>query len=390
MFKQHKLGVILVILILVLALCNVALANTGTGSINHVVLEIEGDMIVFTIGAYGSALAAGAGDQLYDYMASGDVPVVRAVGSGDKYIGIGAYGTAFAQEGNTADAIATATALDEATVRTYLVFEGFDTDGNPILQPLFPVDTTYFTFDSSTGTITDYDPAGGLDVVIPSEIDGVAVEHIGDEAFLDKGLTSVFIPDSVITIGAGAFDLNALTTVTIGGNVTTIGDWAFAENALTDVMIPDSVVTIGEGAFWENGLATVTLGSSVTLIGDFAFALNQLTGVVIPDSVVTIGEDAFWVNELQSVTLGSGLTTIGNGAFEDNDLQSITFPDSVTSIGVHALVGNNLTSITIGPDVEIGDNMLSYLHDEFRDAYEAAGRAAGTYVGTQDGPWSKL
>ena len=35
----------------------------------------------------------------------------------------------------------------------------------------------YFTFDSATGTITDYDIAGGLNVVIPSTIGGVAVEQ---------------------------------------------------------------------------------------------------------------------------------------------------------------------------------------------------------------------
>ncbi len=111
---------------------------TGTGSITHVVLEIEGEMVVFTIGAYGSALAAGPGNETYDYMAAGGVPMVRAVGSGDKYIGIGAYGTAFAQEGNTAGAIAAAPAQSWETTSDYLVFDGFDGDGQPILTPLFP------------------------------------------------------------------------------------------------------------------------------------------------------------------------------------------------------------------------------------------------------------
>ena len=111
---------------------------TGTGSINHVVLEIGEDMVVCTIGAYGSALAAGAGNEMYDFMAADGVLMVRAVGSGDKYIGIGAYGTAFAQEGNTAGAIAAASAQSWETVSAYLVFDGFDGDGQPILTPLYP------------------------------------------------------------------------------------------------------------------------------------------------------------------------------------------------------------------------------------------------------------
>ena len=108
-----------------------------SGIINQVVLEIGEDMVIFTIGAYGSALAAGPGNETYDYMAVGSVPMVRAVGSGEKYIGIGAYGTAFAQEGNTAGAIAAAPAQSWETTSAYLVFDGFDGDGQPILTPLF-------------------------------------------------------------------------------------------------------------------------------------------------------------------------------------------------------------------------------------------------------------
>ena len=109
-----------------------------SGSINHVVLEVGENMVIFTIGAYGSALAAGPGDETYDYMASGSVPVVRAVRSGDKFMGIGAYGTAFAQEGNTAGAIAAAPAQAQATISMYCIFNGFDGEGEPILTPLFP------------------------------------------------------------------------------------------------------------------------------------------------------------------------------------------------------------------------------------------------------------
>ena len=148
-FKHRKALTIIAAVLFVLFLGFTALAGEGTGTITHVVLEIQGDMVIFTIGAYGSALAAGPGDATYDYMASGGVPVVRAVRSGDKFIGIGAYGTAFAQEGNTAGAIAEAPAQDQETISGYLVFEGFDGAGDPILTPLFSDFTV--TFDGNGG-----------------------------------------------------------------------------------------------------------------------------------------------------------------------------------------------------------------------------------------------
>ena len=102
-----------------------------------------------------------------------------------------------------------------------------------------------FTFNSSTKTITDYNVNCGLDVVIPSTIGGVSVEHIDHDAFASNALTSVIIPDSVISIGTTAFGTNALTSVTIGNSVISIGDTAFINNALTSITIAAEGTTIG-------------------------------------------------------------------------------------------------------------------------------------------------
>lgn len=126
----------------------------------------------------------------------------------------------------------------------------------------------YFTFDSTTGTITGYDIAGGLDVVIPSTIGGVAVEHIDIDAFLEKYLTSVIIPDSVTSIGPCAFRINLLTSVTIGNSVTSIDYRAFSTNLLTSVTIPDSVMSISFEVFAYNPLSSVTIGADVDINSD--------------------------------------------------------------------------------------------------------------------------
>ena len=135
----------------------------------------------------------------------------------------------------------------------------------------------YFTFDSTTGTITDYDIAGGLDVVIPSTIGGVAVEHIGIDAFLEKYLTSVIIPDSVVSIGACAFRNNLLTSVTIGNSVTSIDYRAFYNNQLTSVTIPNSVTSISFSVFAYNLLTSVTIGAGVDIDSDPA-TMGNYTG----------------------------------------------------------------------------------------------------------------
>ena len=123
----------------------------------------------------------------------------------------------------------------------------------------------YFTFDSTTGTITGYNIAGGLDVVIPSTIGGIAVEHIGFETFLEKYLISVIIPNSVKSIGTCAFRINLLTSVTIPNGVTSIGNNSFATNLLTSVTIGNGVTSIGEWVFASNPLTSVTIGADVDI-----------------------------------------------------------------------------------------------------------------------------
>ena len=112
-----------------------------------------------------------------------------------------------------------------------------------------------FTLDGSpaVATITGYSGPGGS-VVIPDHIGGQSVAHLGEGAFQAvNSITSVVIPDSVLTIGASAFSgCSALTSVTIGAAVTTVGDHAFSGcAALTSVTVGGSVTSLGDGAFQD-------------------------------------------------------------------------------------------------------------------------------------------
>jgi archaellum component FlaC len=63
----------------------------------------------------------------------------------------------------------------------------------------------------------------------------------------------VTIPNSVTTIGVGAFGSTPLTSVTIGNSVTTIGDGAFAGNSyLRTISIPDGLTNLGSNVFEKN------------------------------------------------------------------------------------------------------------------------------------------
>jgi hypothetical protein len=84
--------------------------------------------------------------------------------------------------------------------------------------------------------------------------------------------------------------------MTIPEGVTTIKDWAMnGIGTLTSVVFPNSLNSIGVGAFsycWS--LASITIPANVTSIGDKAFEGAALTTVKVENSVpVLIEENTF-------------------------------------------------------------------------------------------------
>ncbi len=236
--------------------------------------------------------------------------------------------------------------------------------------------------ETATNTLV----TGCKNTVIPN-----SVISIGDGAFFGcLGLTSVEIPNSVTSIGSQAFEgCTGLTSVEIPNSVTSIGYFAFQDcSGLTSVEIPNSVTSIGYFVFRGcTGLTSMMVASgntyydsrdncnaiietatntlvegcknsvipnTVTSIEGGAFYYcTGLTSVEIPNTVTSIGGQAFeGCTGLTSVTIGNSVTFIGYAAFQGCGLTSVEIPNSVTSIGPQAFLGcSGLTTVTIPSSV---------------------------------------
>ena len=64
---------------------------------------------------------------------------------------------------------------------------------------------------------------------------------------------------NVTIIANEAFKNRSLKSIVLPNNLIKIGDYAFADNQLTSVTIPNSVTNIGSGAFSDNKLTSVTI-----------------------------------------------------------------------------------------------------------------------------------
>ncbi len=208
-----------------------------------------------------------------------------------------------------------------------------------IATPTF-TECTYFILDDDM--ITDYDPAGGTDVIIPDECGGITIKRI----------------INVLSTGQNGFRNKGLTSVIFSSSLTHIGGRAFQDNQLTSVIIPDNIISLGQFAFFNNSLTSVSIGNNVPNIPTGAFRNNQLTSVVIPDSVSFLGSWSFLGSNITSVVLGSGLTSIQQSAF----------------------FGCPITSITIGANVDINTNVDTMGSNHgFKDVYDSDGQRANIY-----------
>lgn len=240
--------------------------------------------------------------------------------------------------------------------------------------------------ETATNTII----AGCLNTTINANI-----KHIGNHAFMNLyDLSSITLPDGLISIGDGAFHrCYNLPSINIPNSVTSIGRDAFfachsfssftfpdkiqtlSESVLqycrllNTVTIPDGVTTIGLQAFaGDSALVSAIIPSSVSFIEKYAFTkCTSLTEVNIPNGVKVISDDTFSsCKSITSITIPEGVKTIGKNAFGGSGLKSILIPSTVEEIDEWAFNIKNSPSVTIyatKPPI-IESNTFPYREDQ--------------------------
>lgn len=151
-----------------------------------------------------------------------------------------------------------------------------------------PADLQYSYDDvTHTATVTGY--GGGLSetIEVPATVtynnEEYTVTAIGDNAFKNFGnLIEIILPNTITSIGVRSFQNCRQTTINIPESLSSLGEGAFTDcDNLTEVTLPATLTSVPALAFYScNGLTTLTLPATMTSLGIRAFyGCNNLSTI---------------------------------------------------------------------------------------------------------------
>ena len=237
-----------------------------------------------------------------------------------------------------------------------------------------------------------------VEIIIPSEIEGMPVVELADSAFAHSIVKTVVIPDSILRMGERLFSYSVqLKYVKLSTSITSLPVYIFDKcKSLEYFVIPSHITNIESGAFFESGLRAIEIPETVTF-KSFSFGkeinsrsvlgyCKNLEYVSLPNTMTILPDSFFqgcvslkniklplsieiienWVfakcTSLEYVDLPASLVSIGSRAFEECGIKSLIIPDSVTDCNKLQLsTCKQLESLTLPNNMtEIKNGLLYY------------------------------
>lgn len=224
-----------------------------------------------------------------------------------------------------------------------------------------------FAFDEESGAITGF--AEGYThesdtLIIPSEIDGVAVKAIGNTAFArQREITNLVIEEGIERINQGAFQGTGIVSLTLPNSVKRLERMAFAANtSLSEVNLNEGLEYIGQQAFMANA--------------------NLSGELIIPSTVNEIMTSAFNRTNISSLHLlgGEESARINLHSGLSSKLNTITVESPLKPIDFHFNTFEGTANLgTVKASASSEEELKTWLEENINISIGAS------YVNTQDG-----
>lgn len=181
------------------------------------------------------------------------------------------------------NSISTYASQSNIDISSYRVASGSDCDED--LNAIWDYE------ENDTGvTITKY-KSSNLNVVIPEKIGEKNVTAIGEDVFSEKGIESVYIPETVTDIQNHAF--------------------SYCES-LSEIHLPHGIEKIGSNAFRGcSGVDSIDLPETIKEIGSYAFAgCKNISEIIVPEGVEKLDLSIIYETSVKTLHIPSTINDI--------------------------------------------------------------------------------
>ena len=188
------------------------------------------------------------------------------------------------------------------------------------------------------------------------------LESIGDSALRNVSIKTIIVPDSVTSIGLGAFygcPLESITLPFVGANrdlKTSVDSSYYTEKQLLGYIFGTTLESTS-----SNGQNLVYQGQSYNSGYRKYYIPSTLKTVTITDATGISANAFYGCTMIESLTLNEGITIIYDRAFYNcTALKSMEIPESVASLGVYAFGGCNGLNSVILPNLTVINDYTFY------------------------------
>ena len=222
-----------------------------------------------------------------------------------------------------------------ANARVVINADGSRTYRDDITDFIYTETPEGFLFAYENGAYTLMDYRGGEDTVtLPLTVNGseYTIDHLA-------GIRHLVIPEGFTHIDDNAFAARQVNS---------------PDNILESVVIPDTVTSIGDGAFsGARNLKTVLIPDSVTVIKNNAFSYCQsLEEILLPKNLTNISVSLFYeCASLREIVIPEGVRSIDPLAFYNcSALTTVYIPKTLNSISDSFSGCEKLANLIISPE----------------------------------------
>lgn len=203
------------------------------------------------------------------------------------------------------------------------------------------------------------------DILLPSSL-----ERVGDFSFANTNITGISLPQSVASIGNGAF-AGCTKLISFSGAYASLDGkllvddtklMAYAPAGLTTFEVPQNITDIQPGTF-SGGVLSSFKGKYASYNGD---------SLIVDGTLVAI------LPKVSKYTVTTTVQTVAPHVFKYSDVTDISFPKSVANFRANAIDGQNIRNLffssTTPATLEKGafvlnDNVSIYVPAESKELY---------------------